>query len=235
MVRRNIEVSIRHADETIEYAVKPDTPWITGILPVGRGPVQLVIDMPARSARLFFVSAVTALVFFLIAGVEWWLFSLVPNTAQGALTEHPFLFAAGLALVAFVVMFVTQGGGSSREILEIDSRFVTLTRNHEAVVALPRGMCNVFTLADNPSSGVPAFFAKWFSEVPWLRLGSESGPFVEAGGGISRGAAESLAGTIRQFMQENPPEAGYDDPLGALHLHYPDGAKREVRPTSAST
>jgi hypothetical protein len=208
--RGMIDVLIDHTPATVEYAVKPDSVLMTGIAPVARGPVRLVIDMPTRSARLVASTLMTALALFIMVGVELALFASLPSPVGSA---PPAAISARFA--ALIVFFLGAAlwfsrAGVRRERLEIDSRFVTLSRGTQTLVTAPRGACDAVTVTDAPASGLPAWLADRFSDTAWLRFGSDPKRCVSAGSGISRQSAERLAGVVRDFMEEHPVEAGFE-------------------------
>ena len=231
----SIDVSVEHKSEIVEYSAKPIQPWISGVVPLARGPVQLVIDMPARSARQVGLAFLAAALLFSVAAIELTLFQLVPLPESSRMPADPIVIALVAAVLAFVVTLWTSGVGARREVLEIDSRFVSVRRTRESVSLLPRGCCIEAKVSDVPRSGPPAWFAKHFHDVPWILLGNGDYYWITAGSGISRQSAERIVETISDFMAENPPEQGFDEPGGVLHLYYPEGTASAVRPTSAST
>jgi hypothetical protein len=230
---RGINVSIEHKAETVEYGAQPDQPWVTGILPLARGTVQLVIDMPARSTLRIVTAATTSLLMFAIMATTWSLLALLPVRGSAPSFTQPVLAAAAVGVLGFVLFLVMTGAGASREVLEVDSRFVSVTRSREAVVLLPRGCCTEVKLADVPTSGLAGALARRGSDVPRLLLGDGGNWWISAGSGITREAAVRLVVTIREFLAENPVESGFDEPDGVLRLYYPKGTRGAVRVSSS--
>jgi hypothetical protein len=222
MQRGQIDVSYDRSPAIVEYPTKAPDFLVSAIAPVALGPVRLVIDMPAKSARLLIGFTVAAVVIFAIVALEFWGLSAAigPVSDSSFLAPRNYLTLAGvIGIATFMAGLWFAGAGARREVLAIDSRFVTLSRGGRTMTTLSRGMCDSFALAEAPTNGLPRWVSKHFSDTPQLLLGVPSTNwFIAAGSGISRESAESLGETIKAFMSEHPVERGFDDPRGALHL-----------------
>jgi len=206
---RRIDVWLDQTPAAVEYPTQLDNHWITGIVPVARGPVRLVIDMPARSARILFTALCAAVGSFAILAIELsLLFAFDPPNSGSPVGVPPVMAAAAVSSAAFFFMLWLGRAGVARERLEIDSRFVTLARGGGVIATFPRGMCNVFSLAERPRPGLDSWFARRFHDFPQLRFGSDSAWHITAGAGISHATALRLATAIREFISEHPPENG---------------------------
>lgn len=171
-----------------------------------RGPVRLVIDMPARTRRTLVVTLASTT--FLIALMAW-VFAgpgLFIHQSNGSLIV--FLGAEGvLVLAGQAIMF---GLGSRREVLEIDSRFVTVKRAEQVVAICSRRQVTDAWVNEPPATGFRSWSARHLMDWPWLMLGADGRAAAGAGAGLSRASAGRLVPAITEFLAEHPADPTFE-------------------------
>jgi hypothetical protein len=113
-----------------------------------------------------------------------------------------FVISAFTSLLAVVLMMVTFGMFARREVLEVDSRVVSLRRGSQLMSWAPRQKCtHVALITSSPARTALSPFG-----TPRLQLGAENENWILAGFGISNGAAVRLVTAIEEFLADVPPE-----------------------------
>ena len=192
-----------------------------------RGPVRLVIDLPVRNVKarwaiVGLVAVVASLTLVGIAAVRAALGGPLVSASDGGLVLFVSLVSVGLA--SFLLF--SSRSGATRETLEIDSRFVTLSRSGRVIAIWGRARAGEFHAWELPPDRMVAWFQRRFLDRPTIGWGTE-GYLGWTGSGISSDAAIALLGAIRDFAHENPPEPGFDYSPGSMPM--------DTLRTSAST
>lgn len=209
MRSRGVSAHIETGPATVDYGMTLDRPFTTGIEPVARGPVRLVIDMPVRSSPYIIVAAILAPTMAVIGALE---FAGLAKIGGNAFPSTAWLWVLLAALLIFFVTIWFMSATSTREILTIDSRFVTLVRGKNAVV-IPRRRAGEVELVE-PPDGQPSVRSGVRFSHRWLRFTRNGDVLLATGSEISREAAIHLEARIRDFMDEHPSEPGFDPPIG---------------------
>ena len=174
-------------------------PWSTR----ARGHTRLVIEMPARSRW----KLVPVLV---VCGLGY-VASLALVRLMGSLDSRASLFMTVAYGVVLVVAIVGDGVLSPRETLEIDSRYVTITRGDQLVYWCPRSRCREIDVWTPPPGGAFVRASRRLAGVSTFAWGDGSQSYGSAGEGISRRAASRLVPIIAEFLADNPPESDAGD------------------------
>jgi len=134
---------------------------------------------------------------------------LMVRLIDGGVSRSATAFVAVLELFLFVLIVTAGGLWSKREIFEIDSRFVTVTRGDALVGFSPRAQCLDAWLLPVPK-GHGARIARRLVAAPRIALGVDGGSYMLFGAGVSDHAASEVLSLVAGFMVENPPEPGFD-------------------------
>ena len=164
-----------------------------------RGPIRLRIDMPATLPFGFSHSlAILGGMIAICVAVAYYL--------EGS----GFALLLGILMLAsFMAAMLLIKPLAAREVFEIDSRFVTITRKRSVTGIWGRvQFTNVRLIdTDDPTAGragAPTFI--WGEPYP----GTEQSYLAGAGAGISREAAASLIAEIDSFCKEHPADPSFD-------------------------
>jgi hypothetical protein len=169
-----------------------------------RGRVRLRVDMPiSNSSRLWEVGCLTG-----VFAAIWVGFAVL---AQGH--AYVLFVGVGLALGAYVLWRVLRPG-AKREVLVIDSRFVTVGRGDTVVAVLGRRQLTDLRLNDEE---IP----RWLARLPWARSnwpkivwGGNIGGDVDYSGGVAAGISVDAASRILEeivgFCEQHPADDEFD-------------------------
>ncbi len=189
-------------------------PWREILTPYGgtpmrreirRGTPRLVVDIPVRlgQTRLFLVAFV-----FVLFALQLLLVQLIDKQ----LDVYAIRFSAGMAIFILLIVAISGDIWSSREIIEVDPRFVTVSRAGGFMSFSLRSECTEIRMnrADTHGMRVP--------RVVWGGGGKLRG---SAGTGLTDSDAEHVVAAIESFLTEYPPETGFDylEATGARASH----------------
>ncbi len=204
MKKRVVDVRIEHGPAEIEF------PSRIVALPYGgapawvvksRGETRLVVDMPARSQ--WRIGILTVLAMLLFAAPVLWGFSYLLG---GSWDAQVWLYVIGSFGVVCLVLVIGTGMFAKREVLEIDSRYVTVTRGDQLVSSCPRTRCTQVRVWTPPSAGPVTTALRRFIGVSPLSWGDGQQDSGSAGSGISPAAATDLVPIIQSFLDQHPAE-----------------------------
>ena len=209
---------ISHAPRVLErpltaplIAVGNVVKWI----PVGRGPVRLEIEMPARSSALS-VMPLLLPVFSLVVVLG---FAVSRLTTELPLWVYPAVF-----VVITVVEFLLLGAYApfaTRETLEIDSMVVALRRGSTYLSAWDRSMFDDVQVAE-PEKRYRLSGKVFLGGEPTLVWGFRYKDAMSclggAGAGINHDAASRVMDEIRTFLDANPCESDPKHRLGVTQV-----------------
>jgi len=207
--RRVVDVRIEHGPAEIEF------PSRIVALPYGgapawtvrsRGETRLVVDLPARSQ--WRVGILTAGAMLLIGvPVYWGLSHLLGEPWDASM----WLLALGSFGLVCLVVVIGTGMFAKREVLEFDSRYVTVTRGDQLVASCPRIRCTQVRVWTPPPAGPVATALRKFIGVSPLSWGDGQQDWGSAGSGISPAGAADLVPIIQRFLDEHPAETDLGD------------------------
>jgi len=209
--REAIDVRIEHGASRMEQPFH-ETVAAANMVPwrhAQRGPVRLVIELPAGASRLGLAyGALYAILicFVLLVAALWRVLLGVP-----VVSASDFGFVAFVVLIAVAIMLgnlFAERVGASRETLEIDSRFVSLARQGKVVGIWGRAQAGDFVSWTPPSEPWRIWVSRHFLSRPTIAWGSAEYPGW-TGSGISDAAAAALLESISDFCRDNPPEPGF--------------------------
>lgn len=194
---------IEHGPAELDFHT-PSTTYLQALPPsskrIERGGKRLVVDMPAQSPRW--------LLFAIVYAVTWLAPLAVIRAIEGELDPGAVILFAFIALAAVTIMAFRLF--SSREVLEVDSRIVSLRRGVRLLYWTCRRSCTQVMVIPQPRAGFGEWIARQLMGVPQLRLGTDTQTCGVAGFGISREAAERLIPVIEEFLADVPPDEQRD-------------------------
>ena len=204
---RHTYVYLDSTPATVEWQTKLDQPFVTGVGQVARGPIRLVIDMPARSAARLLAAVLAASLSFATLALTWGaLDAIVPSRLEGPSWTLP---AAAIGVFMLLGLLWASRAGAKREVVEVDSRFVSLARGGVVLEVQMRSACTEVNVR-SPDS------VRWIerisNEVHWLTFGTADQVRMVTGGGVSHQTATELAERIRKFMSAHPAHQEYGYP-----------------------
>ena len=204
MKQRVIDIRIEHGPSQFELTTRV-VPLHTGGAPAwspkSRGLTRLIIDMPARSQWKLAI-AVAVFEILLGAPIVWGIFRITGESFD----PSALLFFGGLIAFSFMIVVIVSGMFARREVVEFDSRYVTVTRGDQLVYWIPRRLCTEIALWTPPPAGPVTMALRRLADIPVFVWGDGQQGWGHAGAGISRESATELIPVIQQFLDEHPPE-----------------------------